>query len=53
MVPLVGLQYVIVTFSGHTHLLANIVFLKHDKIPPLAKKEPVIAEKTSIFKLKS
>ena len=45
MVPLFDLQSVIVTFHGHSHFLANIVFFRHDKILLLAKKEQVVAGK--------
>ena len=50
LVPLVDLQSAIVTFPGHTHFLANIVYFKHDKILLLAKKEPELAG--NAFKLK-
>ena len=45
MVPLVGLQSATVTFPGHTHFIANIVFFKHDKMLLIVKREPELARK--------
>ena len=45
MVPLFGLQSMIVTFHGHSHFLANIVFSGMIKKLLLAIKEQVVAGK--------
>ena len=50
-VLLVSLQSAIVTFPGHTHFLANIVFLKPDKILLMANR--VRTCRKNIFKLKN
>ena len=50
-VPLISLQSAILTFPGHTHLLANIVFFKPDKIFLMAKRARTCRK--NIFKLKN
>ena len=50
IVPLVGLQSAIVTFPGHTHFLANIVFFKPGKIFLMAKRARTCRK--NVFKLK-
>ena len=50
IVSLIGLQSAIVTFPGHTHFLANIVFFKPDKILLMAKRARTCRK--NIYKLK-